>query len=267
MQRLLPFLVCALALSFAPAALAADTAEEPPPAETPAADTQPDDVPADEPATDQPAESAPPAEPDFMSLLGDSTEDQRARMLRFIRNRYPNMAVELLALLQSRQPGIFVALERELQTLIASRYPRLTVEVQKILQQAINNRYPQVRNEIAELIARDYPDLIEAMGETGAGDPAMHTARLIRERHRELLEDVLALLREQHPTLLQEVQREVLVKHPELLADVSGLIAERYPLLSAEITCVLTEKYPELIPGMLKILAPPPAEEEASAEQ
>lgn len=258
MRRYLPVLV----VCFMTATALAETPEQPATEQTTI-----EEAPEDAPSEQKPPEAtAAPVTRDLMSLLGNSTEDQRGRMLRFIRNRYPELTTELLALLQTRQPGIFIALDQELQGLIASRYPRLTVEVQKTLQQAINERYPQVRNQIAEIIVRDYPDLLEAMGQSGTGDPATHTARLIRERHRALLDDVLTLLREQHPTLLQEVQREVLVKHPELVIDVAGLIAERYPDLSSEVTTVLVGRYPELIPGMLSILAPPepgeaPAEE------
>lgn len=259
MRRFLPVLVAC----FVAAPVLAETAEQPAMEQTTV-----EDAPRDETTEETgPQPTAAPAARDLMSLLSNSTEDQRARMLRFIRNRYPELTTDLLALLQTRQPGIFIALDQELQGLIASRYPRMIVEVQKALQQAINERYPQVRNQIAELIVRDYPELLEAMGESGAGDPATHTARLIRERHRALLDDVLALLREQHPTLLQEVQREVLVKHPELVIDVAALIVERYPDLSSEVTQVLVERYPELIPGMLSILAPPPAAEKAPADE
>ncbi len=213
-------------------------------------------------------EAAPtPAGPDLMSLLGASTEDQRVRTFRFIRNRYPTLATDLIVLLQTRHPGIFVTIDRELQAHITANYPWLSVTVQRTLQDAINERYPQVRNEIADLIARDYPDLNREMGEGGSDDPAARIARLVRERHRALLEDVLCLLREQHPTLLQEVQREVLVKHPELMADVAVLIGERYPQLSREITDVLSERYPDLLPGILGILAPLPATDAPPVEE
>ncbi len=207
------------------------------------------------------------SESDLLALLGNSTADQRARMLRFIRNRYPGLTSDLLAMLQSREPGIFVALDAELEALIASRYPRLRVEVQRILQQAINDRYPQVRRQIAELIAGDYPDVVAAMSDPGLGDSATNAARAIRERHRALLRDVLALLRKEHPALLREVQVEVVVKHPELLSDVAVLISQQYPNLASEMTESLGERYPELIPGILEIIAPGGDAEDESAEQ
>lgn len=214
----------------------------------------------EEPADAAGAEATPP---DLMDLLGSATEDQRTRMLRFIRNRYPSMGVDIFALLQTRHPGIFTDLDREIQALITTRYPRLAVTVEKLLQQSIAERYPQVRQEIAELIAEKYPDVLQAMYETGeGGDPAQRAARLVKERHRALLEDVRVLLRERHPTLLEEVQREVIVKHPALLADVAGLVARKYPELSREVTATLTSNCPELIPGILAILNPPAAEEQ-----
>lgn len=214
-----------------------------------------------ETAIEAPPASAPT--PDLMTLLGSATEDQRERMLRFIRNRYPDLSTELLALLQSHHPGIFIELEDEISNLIATRYPRLAVDVQRILQKRINEHHPQVRQETAELIARSYPDIIDAMQQVGEGDVSTRVARLIRERHRQLLDDVLLMLRNRYPTLLVEVRREVLVKTPALLADVALVIANRYPELSLKVTLILVERYPELLPGILKILAPA-AEAEAA---
>ncbi len=218
----------------------------------------------------QPAEEATPppvaaettvtTENDFMALLAFATEDQRARVLRFVRNRYPDLAVELFALLQARHPDILLALDAELQKLIATRYPRLAITVQTLLQDAIAQRYPQVREEIKQLIADRYPEVLAAMCQ-GEGDPAVNAARVIYERYRTLLDDVLALLRERYPTLLIEVQRELLVKHPELLADAADLIMRLHPEIAREVGGVLATKYPELMPGILQILQPSPVEE------
>jgi hypothetical protein len=252
-----------LAACMMPVLLAADVSEQPPDEHNAVDEAPAEDVVAPEIAAEDDATSS---EPDLLTLLGNATEDQRERMLRFIRNRYPGLTADLLAMLQSREPGIFVALDAELEALIASRYPRMNVEVQRILQQAINDRYPQVRREIAELIASDYPDVIAAMRDAGFGDPATNAARAIRERHRALLRDVLALLREEHPGLLREVQVEVVVKHPELLSDVAALIARRYPQLSSEMTAALTERYPELIAGIVEIIARPLEDDDETAE-
>ncbi len=222
-------------------------------------------VPADvaHPETDAPPEATQvTGEPGLMELLRSATEDQRARTLRFLGNRYPDLATELFAVLQSRHPGIFIALDRELQDLVATRYPRLSATVQRLLHEVIADHYPQVRHDVNRLIADNYPELLDAMYSVGEGDPAVRVARLVRERHRALLDDVLSLLRERYPALLTEVQHELLVKHPELLADVADLIAQRYPDISHEVSAVLAAKYPELIPGIMAILAPPPAEGE-----
>ncbi|MFW6156327.1 MAG: hypothetical protein ACOC7J_03320, partial [Armatimonadota bacterium] len=141
-MRTLPVAVAACLIAVAPV-LAAETGEQP---EAPRATADGGD---ESPAS---AEAAPSATPDLMSLLNASTADQRGRMFRFIRNRYPGLMADLLAVLQSRRPGIFVAIDAEFQNLVASRYPRMSVTVQRILQTAINERYPQVRNQIAELI-------------------------------------------------------------------------------------------------------------------
>lgn len=209
------------------------------------------------PAAESPAAAT---DNDFMALLTSATEDQRARVLRFIRNRYPDLSVELFALIQARHPGAFLALDRELQNLIATKYPRLAATVQSLLQDAIAQRYPQVREEINQLIIDKYPEVLAAMYQ-GEGDPAVSAARVVRERYRALLDDVLAMLRERHPTLLIEVQRELLIKHPELLADAADLIVRLHPDIAREVGGLLVAKYPELMPGILEILQPPPVEE------
>lgn len=217
-----------------------------------AGETAPPPAAADEPAVT--------SDNDFMALLASATEDQRARVLRFIRNRYPDLSVELFALIQARHPGIYLSLDLELQNLIATKYPRLAATVQSLLQEAIAQRYPQVREEINQLIADKYPEVLAAMYQ-GEGDPAVSAARVVRERYRALLDDVLAMLRERHPTLLVEVQRELLIKHPELLADAADVIVRLHPEITSEVGAVLVAKYPELMPGILEILQPPPVEE------
>ncbi|MFW5869121.1 MAG: hypothetical protein ACOCX2_14950 [Armatimonadota bacterium] len=253
-----------LAVCMMPVALAADgptqpTADEDAIDEVPSEDGEVTEIDAEDEATSSAS--------DLLTLLANSTADQRARMLRFIRNRYPGLTADLLGMLQSREPGIFVALDAELEALVASRYPRLRVEVQRILQQAINDRYPQVRREIAELIVSDYPDVAAAMSDPALGDSATNAARAIRERHRALLRDVLDLLRREHPGLLREVQIEVVVQHPELLLDAAALISEQYPRLASEMTEALGERYPELIPGVLEIIAPIEDAEDEDTEQ
>lgn len=234
------------------------------PADTPADPNARDGTPAaeqpttaeEQTAATRPADAEPPQELGLLDLMALSTEDQRARVLRYIRNRYPTLSTELLALLQTRHPGIFVELEREIEALIATRYPTLPLTVQRSMQRAITERFPQARRDITEMIAERYPEVLEAMFRAGEGDPSLRVGKIIQEKHPGLLDDILTLLRERYPTMLEEVNRDVLVAHPALVADVGRLISKRYPRLAHEVTVSVTRKYPELVPGILEILRP-----------
>ena len=215
---------------------------------------------APQPATTAETEADGSAQPDLFAILTQATEDQRARMRRFMDNRYPNLGPDLYAMLQARHPGLFSWAGEEVRSIILMRYPRLSATVERELNTAINERYPRVRQEIADLIREKYPDLIEALNAAGPEiDPASEMARLIKERHRALLADVLTLLREQHPDLLEYVHERVTSQHPELILDVAGALMARYPGLSGEVAQLLNEKYPELLPGLLAILREEPA--------
>ena len=222
---------------------------------------QAEQAPTDEPALPVPV-VVPAPEADVLGMITQGTIEQRARMSRFLANKYPTLAADLFDLLISQYPEALGDVTGYVDHLIRTKYTEIPGLILTELEAA-----PAVQPTIEKLISEKYPELVADVHEMPA-DASVHVymAELIQEKYPALLQDVLGVITTKFSALLVGVQNKVLSRHPQILIDVARTVQKKYPGLTNDVLILVLTKYPDLLSGIIAIFtASPPLDSPATA--
>ena len=211
-------------------------------------------APADEDVAPVPAVVL-PTEADVLGMITQGTVEQRARMSRFLANKYPALATELFDLFTNQYPEALGDVTGYVDHLIRTKYTEIPALMLTELEAA-----PAVQPTIEKLISEKYPELVADVRQMPADvNPQVYVAKLVQEKYPALLQDVLGMITTKFSALLVSVQNKVLSKHPGILIDVAHMVQKKYPGLTNDVLILVLTKYPDLLPGIIAIFTASPS--------
>jgi hypothetical protein len=200
---------------------------------------------------------------DVFQMISGATVEQRARMSRFVANKYPKLGSELITMMSEQYPDVLGDLSAYVEHIMRTKYTEVPGVIVKQLQAA-----PAVLPAVEEVITAKYPDLLtDLVAAAGLGDDMqLSVAQLIQDKYPLLLQDVLQVLTTKFPSLLVSIEHEVISRHPQMLIDVAGMVQKRYPGFANDVLIFLLTKYPELLPELVAVLNSVPESEAPRAD-
>ena len=203
----------------------------------------------------------PALQADVLGMITQGTVEQRARMSRFLANKYPALAADLFDLLITQYPEALGEVTGYVDHLVQTKYRDIPALLLAELQAA-----PAVQPTIEKLISEKYPELVADVHKMPEDvNVHVYVARLVQEKYPTLLQDVLGVITTKFSALLVTAQNKVLSKHPEMLRDVARMVQKQYPGLTNDVLIIVLTKYPDLLPGIIAIFTTPPGLESAEA--
>jgi len=169
----------------------------------------------------------------------------KKKVAEFIRNKYPNLRMEIFKYVSKNNPKTPALIKAEKMKLIADKYPGLTVKLPRAVLSDLEKKYPcpimDIAVDITGLMKDKYP---------------MLPAEVVRWRNESKIKSRTAgVIMRKHPTLIPDVMK-VMAKgnYPKqvnsMKADIKAMMAKKHPGLKEkvkiEVLNLVVTKYPDL---------------------